>query len=230
MENKKIVQKSEPITLVGGGPILEGALNRVLKLAPLFVAADGGAEHAVQIDRVPEVIIGDLDSLSAASAKAFPDAILHKIEEQENTDFEKCLLRIEAPLVLGIGFMDGRLDHSLASFHALKRFAHKPCVLLGANETVFLCPPKISLDLKNETPLSLFPLGAVTGNAVGLQWSFEALDFVPGGRIGTSNYVAGPVEIEMDGPEMLCILPETCFENAVKGLLAARHFWPVRAE
>ncbi|KIC13257.1 thiamine pyrophosphokinase, partial [Leisingera sp. ANG-Vp] len=41
--NAKIVDEIEPITLVGGGEIALGALEEALALAPVLVAADGGA-------------------------------------------------------------------------------------------------------------------------------------------------------------------------------------------
>ena len=179
----KIVRKLEPITLVGGAAVNSQQLERAIVEAPTLVAADGGAAHIVRAGRVPEAVIGDMDSLSGDLKAALPKDIVHEIEEQDSTDFEKCMLRIETPLVVGLGFLGGRLDHQLAAFHGLMQFQGQRCVLLGSDEVVFLCPPLLDLPLSVGTPISLFPLGPVTGRASGLRWSFESPDFSPGENI-----------------------------------------------
>jgi thiamine pyrophosphokinase len=225
----KIVHKLEPITLVGGSNLEKVVFDRAIVHAPTLVAADGGAAHALRFGKVPEAVIGDMDSLSSELKASLHGGTVHEIEEQDSTDLEKCLMRIDAPLILGVGFLGGRLDHQLAAFHGLMRFAHQRCVLLGDAEVVFLCPPQLSLPLATETRVSLFPLAEVTGSADGLKWSFPTLDFAPGARIGTSNIATGPARIEMSTPAMLCILPSECFEIVVKALVEQSGSWPVRA-
>lgn len=197
-----------PVTLIGGGDVCPADLDRVLAFAPTMVAADGGANRAVALGHRPDWIIGDLDSLEAGARAAVPpDRIVH-IPEQDSTDFEKCLTRIEAPLIVGLGFGGPRLDHWLAVANALARYPGRPCLILGASDMVFAAPPRLSLDLAAGTRLSLFPLAPVTGRSVGLRWPIEGLHFAPDGRIGTSNEALGPVHLEMDAPGMLVILPK----------------------
>ncbi|MGH1577470.1 thiamine diphosphokinase [Planktotalea sp.] len=226
----KIVLKSEPITLLGGAEVRREEFERAISLAPACVAADGGAVHAQRFGHSIDAVIGDMDSLSGELMASLNRETIHHIREQDSTDFEKCLLRIESPLIVGLGFLGGRLDHQLAAFHALLRFAHQPCVLLGAEELVFLCPPEITLRLNAETPLSLFPLASVTGAATGLQWSFPSLDFAPGQRIGTSNMAMGTVTLEMSAAGMLCILPKSTFESVFSALSETSHLWPAHEE
>lgn len=224
----KIVHKLEPITLVGGAPLDGEALIRAIVHAPTLVAADGGAAHILAADLVPDAVIGDMDSLSDDLKASLPSRIIHLIEEQDSTDFEKCMLRLETPLVVGLGFLGGRLDHQLAVFHGLMRFADQRCVLLGEEEIVFLCPPAISLELPQGTPLSLFPLGPVVGDAQGLKWSFDQLAFAPGEQIGTSNVTTDKVHLSMSNPAMLCILPADSFEIVLTALAAQSGSWPAR--
>ncbi|MEN8893548.1 thiamine diphosphokinase [Planktotalea arctica] len=225
----KIVRKFEPITLVGGAPLPEGALARAIVHAPDIVAADGGAAPILRQGLMPQAVIGDMDSLSGKLKATLPASVIYEVAEQDSTDFEKCLMRIEAPLIAGLGFLGGRLDHQLAVFHGLMRFAGQRCLLLGENETVFLCPARLELPLDAGTPVSLFPLAPVRGAMRGLKWSFDALDFAPGHRIGTSNEASGPVSLTMNAPAMLCILPAHCFEIAFKALREQPGSWPARA-
>jgi thiamine pyrophosphokinase len=114
-----IVDSLENVTLIGGGAVDSAQLARALDLAPVLVAADGGADSALAAGHVPRAVIGDMDSLSAAARDTIPAARIHPVPEQDSTDFEKALSRIRAPLVLGLGFMGPRLDHMLAVYHGL---------------------------------------------------------------------------------------------------------------
>jgi thiamine pyrophosphokinase len=221
-----IVADNKPVTLIGGAEIKKTLLDRAQSLGPLVVAADGGADAALYNGVVPDAVIGDFDSLSEAARERLPNSSLHKIAEQDTTDFDKCLRNIDAPLVVGIGFSGNRLDHQLAAYNTLVRHPDRPCLLLGVEELVFLCPPSIRLDLKISTPVSLFPMGAVEGVSDGLEYPIDGLNFAPDGRVGTSNVAIGPVDISVTSPKMLVILPQESFEQAAKALLAARSHWP----
>ena len=203
-----------PVTLIGGGDAGAADLAAALALAPVVAAADGGADNALAHGLVPAAVWGDLDSISEHARTTIPAENLHEISEQDSTDFEKCLSRIDAPLVLAIGFCGARQDHFLAALNTLARGIGPPCILIADQDIVTLCPPRIALDLAPGTRLSLFPMGLASGRATGLRWSIEGLDFAPAGRVGTSNAATGPVSIEMRGP-MLLILP-----RAQLGLLA----------
>ena len=205
--SEAIVQSEVPVTLVGGGDVAPADLGQALAIAPALVAADGGANRALALGHRPEWVIGDLDSLVDEARAVVPAHRIHRIAEQETTDFEKCLTRIEAPLVLGLGFAGPRLDHWLAVANALVRHPAQPCLILGGRDIAFAAPPRLSLPLAAGTRVSLFPLAPVTGRSAGLRWPIEGLHFAPDGRIGTSNEALGPVHLEFDAPGMLVILP-----------------------
>ncbi|WP_460258646.1 thiamine diphosphokinase [Actibacterium sp. D379-3] len=207
------------VTLLGGGEIAPKDLAEALTLAPVLVAADGGADAALAAGHMPEAVIGDFDSISAATRAALPPARMHLIGEQESTDFDKCLRSISAPLILGLGFMGARLDHLLAALTGLTRRPGAACILIGRRDIAFLCPPHLSLRLEPGTRLSLFPMGAVQGRSRGLKWPIEGLAFAPDGRIGTSNEVVEPeVVLDLSAPCMVAILPRTALGAAIAAL------------
>lgn len=215
-----IVQSSEPITLVGGADLTSDLLHGALAHAPRLVAADGGADRALAFGVRPEAVIGDGDSISAPARAALGD-VLHIVEEQDSTDFEKCLARIDAPLILGVGFSGARLDHQLAVCNALVRVPARRCVLLGADDLIFLAPPALALDLAAGTRVSLFPMGAVEGASDGLEWPIQGLNFAPDHRIGTSNRALGAAHLSVTAPKMLVILPVACLAAVIAGLARA---------
>ena len=206
--DKPIVQCRTFLTLLGGGSVAPGGLDLALRFAPILVAADGGATAALAQGIVPEAVIGDFDSLDPAVRHSLPPERLHMVTEQDSTDFEKALGRVEAPLILGVGFTGKRRDHELAAFHALLRFADKPCILLTESDVICLCPPEVMLELPIGTRVSLFPLGPVDGTSRGLRWEIDGLSFAPGHKIGTSNMTGQKqVAVTMSAPVMLLILP-----------------------
>lgn len=197
---------ARPVTLIGGAPVGRAELDQALQLAPVVVAADSGADIALGHGLVPRAVWGDFDSISARARSQIPPANQHPIAEQDSTDFEKCLSRIDAPFVVGLGFSGTRHDHFLAVLNVLARGVGPPCLLLAGDDVITLAPPRLMLDLAPGTRVSLFPMGPATGHSQGLEWPIDGLDLSPTGRVGTSNKATGPVTLECQGP-LLLILP-----------------------
>lgn len=195
-----------PVTLVGGAPLIREDLDAALALAPVIAAADSGADRALAAGHVPEVVIGDFDSISDRARGLIPQERLFPIAEQDSTDFEKCLSRIVAPLLIAVGFSGSRHDHFLAVLSVMARKVGPPSILIAGDDVIVACPPRLALDLPLGTRLSLFPMGEARGRSDGLRWPIAGLEFSPMTQIGTSNEVVGPVCIEVSGP-MLLILP-----------------------
>lgn len=217
-----IVQTIHGVALAGGGPFGRRDLDLCLARAPVVVAADGGADRLLRLGVMPEAVIGDFDSLSAAARAAIPQARQHPMAEQATTDFDKALRSINAPLILALGFAGARLDHGLAAMNTLVQRAAQRCILIGPQDVAFAAPARLTLKLGVAEPLSLFPMGPVTGRSTGLEWPIEGISFAPAGAIGTSNRVTSrQVMLEFDRPGMLVILPRRRLDAAIKALAAA---------
>lgn len=217
----KAFSAKNPVLLVGGGPAGVEDLALSLSHAPRVVAVDGGARLALAAGLMPEQVIGDFDSLDAATRAQIPEDRLLHVAEQDTTDFEKALERISAPAILAVGFLGGRIDHQLAAFSALVRFAHQPCVLLGPDELMLHCPTALTLDMAEGDVVSLFPLLPVRGRSTGLDWPIDGLTLAPGGRIGTSNRATGgPVTLLPETPGLLVVLPRTSLPLVMQALQA----------
>ncbi len=225
MMTDRIVEFHEPVTLLGGGEADPCQLKRLLRLAPHLIAADGGANMAVAEGFMPDLVVGDFDSVSAAALAAIPAERHMRVAEQETTDFEKCLMRIGAPLFLGLGFTGARADHTLAACNALVRHPDRACILLGDADLIFTAPPELLLDLPPGTRLSLFPMAPLGGRSEGLRWPIDGLTLAPAGRIGTSNEVTGPVRLRFAVPGMLVLLPVDQLDAAIRALRSADP-WP----
>ncbi|KUP91153.1 thiamine diphosphokinase [Tritonibacter horizontis] len=218
-----IVQETAPVTLIGGGDVAPSDLKEALLIAPVLVAADGGANTAVALGYEPRAVIGDFDSVSAETRAALPDSILHLVAEQETTDFDKALRAVAAPLVLAVGFLGGRVDHQLAALHVLVQPHDSPCILIGAQEVVVHITAPLAVTLTPGDVVSLFPLAPVTGRSEGLEWPIDGLTLSPFQRIGTSNRaIAEEVRIGVDGPGLLAILPRRSLGAVIQAMQADR--------
>jgi thiamine pyrophosphokinase len=164
----------------------------------------------------PSLVVGDLDSISAEARTALEDR-LHEVSEQETTDFEKVLRAVEAPLMVGVGFLGGRMDHALAAMSVLVR-SPRCCVLVGPYDVVFAAPARVALRLAPGTRVSLFPMAPVTGRSEGLRWPIAGLHFDPAGRTGTSNEALGDVTLEFDRRGMVVLMPRDTFSAVIEGL------------
>lgn len=216
-----IVSKNEPITLVGGAPVGTKLLSEAIAIAPLTVAADGGAKVLLECDHDPLAVIGDMDSLPGDLQARIPENRIHHIAEQDSTDFEKCLSRITAPLIVGVGFLGGRIDHQMAVHSVLSRYAHHRCLLIGMYDAMCVVPPQFALDLPVGTRVSLFPMAPTKIASQGLQWPTEGLQFYPSGQIGTSNRSIGKLILAPQNSAMLIILPRKFAPQIAEALLCA---------
>lgn len=216
---RAIVQSTETVTLLGAAQVSDAVLHESLGLAPILVAADGAAARALSAGVMPDAVIGDMDSIDATSRGAIPPSRLHKIAEQDSTDFDKALRHIAAPLVLAVGFTGQRLDHELAVYNALVRHADRAVIVIGEHDICCHVHMAIRLMLPTGTRVSLFPMAQLTGRSIGLRWPIDGIEFAPWGRVGTSNQTNEPtIDLHMDGPGMLLILPRAVLRPLMRAL------------
>lgn len=219
MENfKRIVHVATSVTLLGGGFARKSDLDAALNIAPQLICADGGANLAFDWGIKPIGIIGDLDSVDGVAAQAKNVPMMY-IDNQNSTDLEKCLSTLSADLVIGVGFLGGRIDHELAALNAICKHPHKTVVLIGAEDIVFRVPSQFKVALPSDTRVSLFPLTKAQAKSVGLRWTLDGLLFSPTGQNGCSNSAnGGEVAIHVLDGDIIGILPRDQLAPVVSAL------------
>ncbi len=218
--NDSPIVSAAGVTLIGAGPVPDGALAAALALAPVAIAADGGANVALPAGVALRAVIGDMDSVADPEGLRARGVTLREIAEQDSTDLEKCLRSVKAPFFVGVGFLGGRADHALAALNALATRPEAKAVLLGAEDVCFLCPDGLRLDLAAGTRVSFFPMGRARGvESSGLRWPVAGLDFAPDGRIAVSNAaLGGPLTARFDRRRVIAILPAAQLAAAIAAL------------
>lgn len=186
------------LVIVGGGALDTGLLQRLQGAGAAVVAADGGAEGCARAGIIPEAIIGDMDSLKDAKGWAGRTKIV-RIEEQDSTDFEKCLRMTSAPVTLALGMTGKRFDHTLAALDAVARHAAGRWIILVDEEDIALAVcGGFAFAVEPGARVSVHPLQRVAfARSSGLTFPLDGLVLAPGVRTGTSNMaVTGPFSIE----------------------------------
>ncbi|WP_232830318.1 thiamine diphosphokinase [Oceanicella sp. SM1341] len=211
------------VTLVGGGELREPTLAAAEALAPRLFAADGGADRLQAFGRLPEAIIGDIDSLGPQEGFRAAGVEIRAVAEQDSTDFEKCLAHVASRLVIAVGFTGGRVDHMLAVLSAMAARPARRVLLLGPEDLCFLASGPLSLDLAAGTRVSLWPVAPTrVTECEGLVWSARGMEMAPDGRIGTSNAAkGGPVRLAFANPGMMVFLPASELGQAAAMLRCA---------
>jgi thiamine pyrophosphokinase len=91
-----------------------------------LICADGGANSALKMKLVPDIIIGDLDSISLESLKEFKSVSkIIKLNRQNDTDVEKCLkyaIKNKFAEALLVGATGNRLDHTFCNLGIVLKF------------------------------------------------------------------------------------------------------------
>ena len=207
------------LLIVGSAPLSPDVFQTARQLAPHMIAADGGANHLEQLGVIPNAIIGDLDSLHSPKIWKSKTKLI-QVQEQDSTDFEKCLRLTRAPLTLAIGFTGGRLDHSLAALHALLYFSPRPIVMFDAEQLIFALPLSLRIEGKIGQFFSLFPLiSTKIIHSTGLFWPLDGLTLCPGLMIGTSNkVVSNHIKITCENVGTLIIMPKCNLGSIVSAL------------
>lgn len=217
MLNNNVISSPRPLLIFCGGPVAVPDLSLGQRIADQAVAADGGARHAAEFSGQLLAVIGDMDSITPEDRARYSDRLI-EVTDQDSTDFDKVLARVDAPYCVVLGAGEGRFDHALAVCASLVGRPQCPAIVLGTETVTVLCPPRIDLDLPAETDLSLFPMGPVTCASKGLQWPTDGLALAPDGRIATSNRALGPVSLTPSGPKLLLILPRLALDPLIAAL------------
>ena len=206
-----------PVLLVGAGPARSDDFAALCGLAGHVVAVDGGYDTLCGWGASPDAVLGDMDSIRAEVARGVTSL---PITEQDSTDLEKALRVIQSPLLLGLGFLGGRLDHTLAAMHALIAYPKQCAVLVGAEDVVFAAPPVWQAALPVGTRVSFYPVQNVRAlGSSGLRWPIEGLSLAGGRQIGVSNETAAErVEARFEGAGAVTIVPRACLDAVIDSL------------
>lgn len=185
--------------------------------ARAVIAADGGIRFPLALGRVPDVLIGDLDSLPEGVEEQIPGwdiEVIRYPSAKDETDLELALLfaarRFPEVELLVLGGFGGRLDQTLANITLLAHpeLIARPVTFVDEQETARLILAEAVVNGRAGDTLSLIPLGgpARVRETTGLRWPLhdETLAFGPARGI-SNEMTADRVTVRLAGGMLLCI-------------------------
>lgn len=195
------------IILANGKPPKKSAINYLQKRDfNYLVCADGGANSARKMNLVPDLIVGDLDSITTSTKKYFQNRTeIIKIDRQNDTDVEKCIKAVmrrgygEAILC---GVTGDRLDHTFCNLGiVIKFFKEIKLKIIAENSLLIPYTGKVQLNTLPGEIISLYGLDEKTKiTSKGLHYSLENSSLPFGKKESTSNYAETEiVNLEIKG-------------------------------
>ena len=183
------------------------------------VAADGGLERAAALGLGVDILVGDLDSVSAgalAAAEAAGTRIVRHPVAKDATDLELAVdeaLALGARRVLVIASAGGRLDHLTASLLLLgsERYAALEIDALVGDALVHVVRDARTLRGASGELVTLLPLGGPARGVTtsGLEYPLAGETLEPGSTRGVSNvFTAAEARVTLTDGVLLAIRPQ----------------------
>ncbi|MBX3569418.1 MAG: thiamine diphosphokinase [Rhizobiaceae bacterium] len=193
-------------TILLGGDLMPTAALRAAVMESRIIAADGGMLHAAALDVVPELWVGDFDSvpdalparLAAVERQGFP-------REKDKTDGELAVdiavARGATELLLAGAFGGPRSDHEFLHMALACRLSAggMPTRLSsGTQEGIPLLSGIVDFTYPDGTLFSILAFSDLSGLTVrGAKWPLDAVTVPFGASLTISNETRGRLEITL---------------------------------
>ena len=203
----------EPALIIANGASCNPELlGQLLEWSPLVVVLDSAMVRVMELDIKVDVLLGDFDrgfDPEIYKTYQYPIEIIHT-PDQNKTDLEKAfdyLIERKIPAVNVVWATGRRADHTITNLTNITRYRNLlKIVILDDHSKVFLLPKKFEKWYTANTPISLIPIGHVTGiHSNNLFYPLKDDSLTIGYRTGSSNHVIkdGIVTIEHQEGDLL---------------------------
>ena len=195
------------------------ASRSALRPGDLLIAADGGSHHCLSLGLVPDVLIGDFDSLDEAELAGMQASDVEMIRHPVHKDFTDLELALKyarqrgAQEILVFAALGARWDQTLANLllPAASDLQESLIVLMDGPQEIRLLRGGETLEVQGQPgdTLSLVPLG---GDALGvttghLEYPLDGETLFFGATRGISNvFLSKTALVRLEAGLLLCIV------------------------
>ncbi len=176
-------------------------LNLFKELMPEYIiCADGGANHLKDLGIKPDVIIGDLDSISPNDLEYYKSLNVEIIKyptKKDETDTQLALqyaARLPIKEIILLGVIGDRIDHSIGNIYLMENLVLKgfKVSIINENNIVYLINKEIEFYGEIGDVVSLLPYSdKVTGILTdGLEYPLYNKDMIKSNPFGISNVLS----------------------------------------
>lgn len=153
--------------IIGSGGDLDKAILELEHLNMEYViCADGGLEKAENLELIPNIIIGDLDSVNEMVLKKYLDMNIELIKYPAEKNYTDMELAIEHAIEKGfndiilIGATGSRLDHTTANIMMIEKYYNKGVhiKIIDNNNCVQIVSKNMEIYNKKDYFVSIVPI------------------------------------------------------------------------
>lgn len=182
-----MVPTKKSALLIAAGQIPEKIFNNLFSDKKLSIAIDGGYNYCINSGFIPDVVIGDFDSLDQSLINESVISI-HQTSQEETDLFKAIKWTISKDIkdIEIIGVESGRSDHILGTYAALAELNQEEMLSINLrihlNDFVVTYIPQnknFEFNFENKTHLSLFCFSKSIVSLKGVEWELdqEEMDF-----------------------------------------------------
>ena len=191
MTNKKA------IILLNGDRADLSRIKKYIDQKTLIIGVDGGAEHILKLKLIPNVILGDFDSLSKKTKQALKKYSIEYVRYPRKKDFTDGELAIKFAIKRGFkdiivtGLLGTRVDHLLGNILLLlkKEYADINLKIVEGKQEIYLIRKHTIIHGKKGDTISFIPIdGSVNDiTSAGLEYDLGNYKLSLQGNRGISN-------------------------------------------
>ncbi|MBN8642274.1 MAG: thiamine diphosphokinase [Flavobacteriales bacterium] len=209
----------EPALIIANGAECSmELLGQLLEWSPIVIVLDNAIDRVLQLDIKIDVLLGDFDgdfNPELYKEKQFPLEIVHT-PNQDKTDLEKAFdyLIEKGHQAVNVVWATGkRADHTITNITNIVSYRNQlKIVILDDHSKVFLLPRTYEKWYTANTPISLIPVGKVSGiTTQNLFYPLQNEELTIGYRTGSSNHVIEDGIVKIQHTEGDLLLME-CFD------------------
>ena len=186
----------------GNLPNLEKA-RALIRPEDFILCADGGTRHALALGLTPNIVIGDLDSVTDEERRKMKEwgvAVIEFSRDKNETDLELAInhaLTLNPESIFILAALGGRMDQTLANIALLSNssLVTRNLKITDGVEEIFFCRDQAKVEGRSGDIVSLIPWqGEVTGVFTeNLRWHLHHETLYPEKTRGISNEMTADV-------------------------------------
>ena len=212
------MRKKYVIFLNGEYKYSQEFMDKLVSENTVCFCADGGANFAFKYGKMPEVIIGDLDSIEKKVLEYYKskNILIKKFpKDKDFTDFELILKEINkisenknfVEKIFVVGGLGKRIDMTLSNLFIMEKY--KNLVFLQENEEIFYAEKSFVLKNKKDFEFSIVPISENVEKLTlkGFKFETDGIDVKRESSRLVSNVICeNEASIEFESGKLIVIL------------------------
>ena len=189
--------KKKALLILNGEIKNKSLVKNLVKSNDLIIATDGSYDKIAKLNIVPDIIMGDLDSISSIPKNI---RIIKKTNQNES-DFEKALIWLKKnnySEISIVGITGGRTDHLFINFALVYKYFQELNLTIYANNEIIriLTPDKYMINGEKNDLFSILALPKAKNLIIkGAKYSINEKEFEIGSQGLSNEFLSNNIEI-----------------------------------